>query len=301
MAKKVFYASKVNVHANIFSQNLNDIIEIHIPRAILSAPSLKKGSYNWSITDVNKVLVEGSELITGNLTKSRYASMKKRDGMNTKDIVTDFEVAHTSRFFYHPVSEIIVHEFSSYINEEDFISIFQQLIGRDVYIGEIKVILIPEPHKIRSELKSIQKVTSIHFHLIHPNPGKKEFDLYNNLINQHDLKELDLCMANRDGMKISDKNDPDHLTDAIESGIQLVETGYGGVDIKGFDEVKVKGKRKDKIVREQRAFLSRKSIRKITVNEFGEEVLLSRIRSFILDVKDKVVNKGDEDDTNIKF
>lgn len=298
MTKRVFYASKVNVHANIFSQDLEEIIRVFIPRVILSAPNVRRGSYNWSITDVNTVTVNNNEVIIGNVTKSRHATLKQKIGSSTEDIVTEFEVARTSFFVYHPISEIIVHEVNSYIYEDDFISVFENLIGRDPYIGEIRVIPIPEPHKIRSELKSMQKITSIHFHLIHPNPGKKEFDLYNKLIDQHDLKELDLRMANRDGMKITDKDYQEQLTDPIENGIQLVETGYGGVDIRGFDEQKVKGKRKDKIVRRQRAFFSKRSVRKVTVNEFGEERLLSRIWSFILDVRDKVV-KDDDDDSNI--
>ncbi|GLI04312.1 hypothetical protein YDYSG_03420 [Paenibacillus tyrfis] len=300
MAKRVFYASKVNVHAHIFSQNLDDIISIHIPRVIKEAPSIKIGSYNWSITDVKTISYNNDVFIIGNLTKSKQVKLKMRVGASTEDVTTDFEVARTSMFVYHSLSEILVHEVSSYIDEVDFINVFERLVGRDPYVGEVKVITIPEPHKIRTEMLSMQKISSVHFHLIHPNPGKKEFNIYNSLIDQHDLKELDLRMANRDGMNIKEDAEKENFTETIESGIELVETGYGAVDIKGFDEHKIKGRRKDKIVRKQRSFFSKRSVRRIIVNEFGEETLMSRIRSFINDVRAKIV-KDDKDEPNISI
>ncbi len=294
----MFYASKVNVHAHIFSFDLDEIINKHIPRVINQAPSLKIGSFNWAITDVKQLPhTDDGVFIMGNMTKSKPATLKKVNGSSTEDVTTDFDVGKVAAFVYHSKSEILVHEVNSYITEENFTGVFERLIGKDIYVGDIKVIPIPEPHKIRAEILSMQKVSSIHFHLIHPNPGEKEFNLYNNLIDEHNLKELDLRLMNKDGMKIKENEDQEEFTDTIESGIQLVESGYGEVDIRGYDEVRVKGRKRDRIERKKRSFFSKRSVRKITVNEFGEETLISRIKSFIDDVRAKIV-KGDADEPN---
>ena len=59
MSKRTFYAAKINIHGNILSPNLIELIEIHIPRVILKQkPDLKIHTWNWTFTDVKQFKIE---------------------------------------------------------------------------------------------------------------------------------------------------------------------------------------------------------------------------------------------------
>lgn len=293
MAKKILYAAKVNVHENIFSQDLEEIITVHIPRAIKEAPSFKANSFTWSITDIKHLNIEDMELITGNLTKSKHKPIKVKKGIETIDVVPEYEQAQTSFFAYQPQYEILLFEVNSQIKSEDFIKSFSYLLSSDVYIGEVKIVPLPEPYKIRNEINAMDTVTSIAFQLIHPNPGKKEFNLYQQLIHENSAKEIDLKLVNNSGLTIINKNEnsSNEFVDTIEHGIELVENGYGAIVIRGYKETVVKRSSRPKVKKNPKSFSSSKAIRRITVNEFGEEMLLSRLRSFILDIISKIKSR----------
>lgn len=337
--KKTFYAAKINVHENIFSQNLQEIIRVHIPKAILAMPTIKVNSFNLSFTDAVEIVHDGHTLIIGNITKSKYASQKVKIGSSTNYVKSEHELAKTSFFVYHPENEIIAYEVNSSITDKEFRSFFTTILSRDNNIGEVKIKTIPEPFKIRSEIQAMQTVTTIHFHLIHPNPGKKAFNLYNKIIQDNKLKELEIKMNNNKGLVLkpqalvteqskvqlpneeivlptfidltdvgNDKAVPnpvdnrefevEEFTESIENGISLVESGYGTVDIKGYDEITVEGKRKrTKKIKRNRFFSSKKSVRMIKTDEYSQERLLTRILNFIVDVKNKVVKEGEQNDT----
>jgi hypothetical protein len=61
--KKTFYAAKVNVHENIFNQNLEEIIQKLIPDMIKSMPTIKLNTYNVSFTDVEEVIHDNHTLL----------------------------------------------------------------------------------------------------------------------------------------------------------------------------------------------------------------------------------------------
>jgi hypothetical protein len=204
-------------------------------------------------------------------------------------------------------------------------------------IGEVKIKAVPEPYKIRKEIEAMQYVTTVHFQLIHPNPGKSEFNLYNKIIHENRAKQLDIKMNNDKGLQLKHSNDNreeseketieeivlqnfleieesdvqaaspieinnNSYTDSIENGISLVESGYGTVEVKGFDEIITEGRSKrKKRSKRKRFFSSKQSIRMIKTNEHSKEKLLSRLLSFILDVKNKVMKEGDSHDTTKKL
>ncbi|WP_028592379.1 hypothetical protein [Paenibacillus massiliensis] len=337
--KKTFYAAKINVHENIFNQNLQEIIRVHIPKAILAMPTIRVNSFNLSFTDVVETIFEGNRIIAGNITKSKHSSQKVRIGSSTNIVKSEYELAKTSFFVYHPESEIICYEVNSSINDDEFRSFFTKILSRDNIIGEVIIKTIPEPYKIRSEIQAMQTVTTIHFQLIHPNPGKDAFNLYNKIIKDNQLKELEIKMFNKKGVVLrstlpvieefsgqneeviilkpyidlneeKDKSMPNPIFDngaetgefneSIENGISLVESGYGAVSIKGFDEITIpsagKGKRKKKI-KKNRFFSSQRSVRMIKTDEYSQERLIRRIINFIQDVKNKVIKEGEQNDT----
>ncbi|RDU35489.1 hypothetical protein DRW41_17260 [Neobacillus piezotolerans] len=290
MRSRTFFAAKINIHGNIFSQDLDELIFVHIPRVILESESKRIHSWNWSFTDIESINVENRNLITGNLTKSKHANQNVKVGKKTVKKKSEDELAHTAFFVYDISNEILVHESTGAISQFDFRRVFTDLLSRDPLVGEVKILPIPEPHKLRQELLSIEKITTVTFHLIHPNPGKREFDLYQSLIHDYGLKELDISMSNKEGFPVVEDKDKDGEADfkpAIESGISLVESGYGDVEFAGFDEVVVQGKKKKRITRKKKRFSSRRSVRNMKTEETDKPKLLSKIASFIMSVKDK--------------
>ncbi|WP_429844559.1 hypothetical protein [Brevibacillus sp. FIR094] len=296
MSRRVFYAAKVNIHGNILSPNLKELILVHIPRVILNPREIKLRSWNWSFTDYAEISFEGKNLIIGNVTKSRHVKQKFKIGSSTQLQQTEHELAKTAFFVYDPVGEILAHESTSEISASDFRDLFRILLSRDPLVGEVIVKPVPIPHKIRNEVLSIQKVTSIKFELIHPNPGEEEYNIYQSIIDDAGLKTLDIKLVNPDGLKIIDSVSPDatKFTRTLENGISLVESGYGEVAVRGFDEYVRKGKRKESIIeKKSRKFSSSNEVRYIQIHEPDQERLLSRLYKFIMDIKSKV--KGGED------
>lgn len=295
MSQRTFYAAKVNIHGNIFSPNLDELITIHIPRVILSTDkTIKKRKWNWSFTDTERKTVQDRDLIFGNVTKSSFQQQKIKMGSKTVKQKSLHELANTSFFVYDIKNEILIHESISSIGHAEFRDMFTDLLSRDEYVGEVIIKPIPVPQMIRQEIANIEKITSIHFHIIHPNPGKKQFNLYQDLIDEHNLKELELTMKNIDGLEIATTSETDTIQsglkfkDNIEKGIDLVEAGYGDVEVKGFREVIIEGKRKKKPVRRNKSFSSKRSLRYIKTNE-SDNKLMNKLVLFINSVTNKII------------
>jgi len=303
MAKRTFYAAKINIHGNIFSQNLQELIHIYIPNTILESVPIKVNTWNWTFTDVKEVISNDRKIIVGNVTKSKYQNQTVRINTVTKRVKSEHELAYRAFFVYDPIGEILAHESTSSISANEFIYMFKNLLSRNPLIGEVKIVPVPEPFMIRKEILSIEKLTQVNFHLIHPNPGKQEFNLYQRMIKENRLKELDIKMTNKDGLDLSSKetitnvheNKPT-FTNAIEDGIALVEAGYGQVEVRGYDEVKIQGKKKELTRKQRRAFSSKRSVRTLKSSERDNSRLLPRIVDFILDV----INKHQKEGGNIE-
>lgn len=296
---RTFFAAKINIHGNIFSPDLQELIDIHIPRVIKDSKPIKSGNWNWSFTDIEEIPIEDSKtVIIGNVTKSKQATQKVRQGSRTVKKKSDDEIAHTAFFVYDPSNEILAHETTGYINTPEFIRLFTRLLSEDSLVGEVKIIPIPEPQTIRKEFLTMDKITSVKFHIIHPNPGEDEFNLYQKLIDETNSKEVDINLENKDGLNIqkvelNNGNDGIEFKDTIEHGIKLIEAGYGDVEIKGADEVVVENKNKKKVVQKKKTYTSRKSTRKISLNEYDKEKLVTKVYNFIYKVKRKIKNEGE--------
>ncbi|MGG4444799.1 hypothetical protein [Brevibacillus fortis] len=297
MRSRIFYAAKVNIHGNILSPNLRELIEVHIPRVILNPNrSVRLKSWNWSFTDTKQIPYQDKQLIIGNVTKSRHMKQKYKIGSVTQEQQTEHELAKTAFFVYDPVLEILAHESNAEISAADFRYLFTTLLSSDMYVGEVRVLPIPIPHKIRDEIRSIQIVTSLKFNLIHPNPGKEEFNIYNDLIDDANLKELDISMTNKDGIKVigHSTGTTTEFTRTVENGITLVEKGYGEIRVSGFDKFTRPGKRGKMITdTKPRKFSSSNEVRRIRVSELTLNGVLSKLYTFIGEVKNKV--KGGQD------
>ncbi|SFG09488.1 hypothetical protein [Sporolactobacillus nakayamae] len=203
MKNRKFIAEKINVHENIFSQDLDNIISYHIPRAIQEMPTIRHNSWNCSFTDVSKRVINNIPILFGNLTKSKQMKQKIKEESITREKVTEDELAQTALFIYEPGSEILVHEVNSQIDAEEFKKIFEKILSKDLHVGDVIIMPIPVPQKIRYELSLIEKITKIKFEFIHPNPGSKEYNIYSSLIAINNAKKFKLEYMNKDGIKIS--------------------------------------------------------------------------------------------------
>lgn len=279
MNKRNFYYAKINIHGNIFSPDLDNLIEIQIPRVIKDVSTIKLNSYNWSFTDLKEETIQGRNLIHGNVTKSKYANQKVKEGKSTYQKRSENELAETAFFIYDLKNEILVFETNSRITIQSFIDLFTRLLSQDTIIGKVIINPIPIEYKIISELLSYDKVTQISFNLIHPNPGKKAFNAYNNLIYGADLKELDIKMTNYDeGIKLSDDDSTEISNPIITDGIDLVEQGYGEIDIHGENYTYTMTKRnKRKRNVQKRFFSSKKSIKKLTTQETDNRKIITDV------------------------
>ncbi|MFD0825808.1 hypothetical protein ACT8ZR_09030 [Neobacillus sp. M.A.Huq-85] len=282
MRNRKFYIAKINIHGNIFSQNLEELISNHIPRVLLNPKDSKFNTWNWSFTDVEEKFIDNKKVITGNVTKSKLKKQKYRVGSKTIEEIPENEIAETAFFVYDPSSELLVHESNASISAVEFRNFFTILLSRDPYIGKVIIKPIPVPYKIKQELKSYDKVTRISFHLIHPNPGKKEFNIFNQIIHDTKLKELDITLQNQDGINIYENDETtEDFNGVIEDGIKLVEKGYGEVDLSGYNEQTVIGKRKDRKIKKKRRFLSKNSVEVLKTNETNKNDLIHKIADFM--------------------
>lgn len=277
MSRKKYFFAKLNVNGNIFFPDLNTIINKLIPNAIINNENeIPYYQNKFGFTDTRIISFGGNKFIHGNLTKSRKIKTLVKDGNVTKEKEFDELGAFTSEFFYDIKNEIIVYKPTSDISNEHFLRFFKELIETDYRIGELIIIPYQKENSIRAKIKSFDVVTNINFYLIKPNPGKREFYEFENIIKENNLKQLDLKMENKDGIKIQ-KNEKE-FTDSIESGLSLVEKAYGTVEVKGYNNVviKVPGK-KDKVNRRRVSATSAKFNRFITLKQTDVRDMVKKI------------------------
>lgn len=289
MAKKKYYFAKLNVNGNIFSQDVDEIISKLIPEAIQNDEiEITYRQNRYSFTDTKEVNFEDRIFIHGNLTKAKKIKALVKDGNITKEKEFDEFGANTAEFFYDVNNEIIVYRTTSEIKDEHFQKFFKELIERDYRIGELKIFPYTKENSIRDKINSIDVVTDLKFFLIKPNPGKKEFFEFENVIKENNLKELDIIMSNKEGIRL--KKNEKEFTNTIESGIILVESAYGRAEVKGYNRslVKTTGK-KDKPIKRKVTAVSAKFNRFLTVQETDVRDILKKIGNEI----SKILKWGD--------
>lgn len=288
MASKKYYFSKLSVSGNIFSPNVNVIINELIPEVILNknnAITYYKSQYKF--TDTYKIEVDGNTYIHGNLAKAKKVKALIIEDGNTKEKEYDDLGASVAEFIYDITTEVVAYRPTSDIKNENFVKFFKELIETDIRIGELKLIPYTKKNKIREVIRSFDVVTELNFYLIKPNAGRKEFYDFENIILENNLKELDLKMANKEGIKYTKDEDENEFTDSIESGISLVESAYGTLDVKGYNKtrIKVPGK-KDKINKKKGNATSAKFNRFLTVHETDVRDIIRKIGQEIKKILD---------------
>lgn len=288
ISDKKFLFAKVNIHGNIFSANLDQLIQHEIPRVIKSANDYRLKNSTISFTDVQQVTVNQRRVIIGHLTYSKRESLRYKDGPKTYMSKTEKEVANSALFIYDIDSEILSFTTTNKINSDTFIKYFTTLLSQDDLVGQVKIKIIPEKYDIIRQIKQLDKVTYLRFSLIHPNPGNRHYNLYKEIIKNTSAKEVDVTFRDeKDGLELSDidsTDDKDNKIHPISDGLDMIEAGYGDIEIKGVNisyiESGTKRKTKKKIEK-RRMFNSKTSYKTLTLNKINSKDAINKVINHI--------------------
>ena len=249
MRQKKYFLAKISISENIFSsiENRNTIINKYIPEAILNEESsIEYDKYTFRITDTKEHNYLGNKYISGNLTRLTKMTATILEGNQTREKTFEEVKAIPVDFFYNIEKEVVAFRTCAEIDSDKFIENFRKIIEIDPRVGDIKLISYSSVNSIRDFFNQLDVVTDINFNLIKPNnPGSKEYFDFERIINDNNLKELEINMSNEKGIKYKKEN-TDEFTDSIESGISLTESAYGTVEVKGYVVSEVPGKRKNR-------------------------------------------------------
>jgi len=248
---KKFYFAKLNINENIFSENLEELIEVNIPKAIEEAKEItildtrklrttEKPS-TISFTDLFKEDFNGTEFLIGNLTRSITQIATVREDDVTRKIEVNEPTVDTATFIYDIKNEVLAFSKGTYISENQFIEYFKELIQLDVTLGEIEIILYPNFNELETILSKNPDIEKVIFRLIQPNPPRgKDYNRYKELSKDMHAPKIDIIYKDPKGRLKIIKDDGEY-TDSAKDGLELVQSGYGEVEING-QQSKGKGK-----------------------------------------------------------
>ena len=281
---KTFYFAKINIHGNIFKPNLDELIEEEIPRVIENAQEIKLKHSTISFTDINRLNIDGNITIIGHVTNSKKERLRYKDGTKTFVASTEHEVANSAMFIYDLKSEILAFTTASKISVNSFIDYFTNLLSNDDKVGKVIIKLIPENYDIIKEIKSVEKITYIKFSLIHPNPGKRHYNLYKQLVKDTSSREMEVSFKDdADGLTV--KIEEDQIkTDAIKYGVDLVESGYGEIEMRGENYSYIesgKNRRTKKRVSKKKRFNSKTSNKKLSLKGIRTSAAIKKVTEYI--------------------
>ncbi|WP_413362289.1 hypothetical protein [Lysinibacillus sp. 3P01SB] len=251
LRSKKYYLAKLSISENIFSstEKRDTIINKYIPEAILNKDTvIEYEKYNFKITDTKEYKLQDSNYISGNLSRFRKMTATILDGDHTREKTFEDVQAIPVDFLYNIQKEVVAFRTCAEINSDKFIENFKRIVEADTRIGDVKLIPYTAANSIRGFFEEVDVVTQINFNLIKPNnPGEKEYYDFERIIDDNNLRELDINMSNENGIMYK-KEGTNEFTDTIESGISLTESAYGTVEVKGYNiiESTVPGKRKDR-------------------------------------------------------
>ncbi|MBA2943195.1 hypothetical protein HZF08_33535 [Paenibacillus sp. CGMCC 1.16610] len=277
--RRKFLAAKVNINSAIYSSNVNELIEL-LPITILNYPEWKigKSKWVWRFSELGKN--EKEEIVFGDFIKTRY---EKKLIYNAASGKTEWFAlpepsAYKSFFVYNYVSEILVFEENSNVSREDFIEAFENVIyNGNMNVGAISVQLLSIKEVIKSEIAKMEYLTKIEFNLIHPNPISDDtYKDLDDIITKEKATKLKTTLENPNGLNKDGK--------FIQSGIEMVSKGYGGVNAYGYSRQKTYGTRKEKRV--PMKYKSRDSVQMTHADkDISQAALTSKLRDFAVAVK----------------
>lgn len=226
--KLKFYGSKLNINANIFNQNIEEIKKELIPKRINSFNESSKdenitigdSKTKWTIANVKCL---DKDLISADIVKVFKSSIEQLSG--SKTISKEIEEANKVHFYYYVNDEILLMQSSKEINHELATSIFKKIISQDVNIGEVILEPITKSSKFKDELlNSFIRKLSIEY--ITPN-DPRTLDSFADILSDNNANKGKLELENqKNGIKKFENNKPSKI---IKEAIELNSLGYGQI------------------------------------------------------------------------
>lgn len=227
--KLKFYGSKLNINANIFNQNVEEIKKELIPKRIISFNESSKdesvtigdSKIKWTIANVKCL---GKNLISADIVKVFKSSIEQLLG--SKTINKEIEEANKVHFYYYVNDEILLMQSSKEINYKLATLVFKKIISQDVNIGEVVLEPIIKSLKFKDQLlKSFIRKLKVEY--ITPNDPKTLDSFADILIDNNANKGVLELENQKNGIKKFENNkEPSKI---IKEAIELNDLGYGHI------------------------------------------------------------------------
>jgi hypothetical protein len=196
---------------------------------------------NWGFFEVSRITTDLGEFICGFLARFRPLSEEEIAVPETHQIdsrTVENRVTAKARFFLHTASHIIAyHPFGREISRSVFVNRFKELFESNSggFFVEVEILPIDEEHRIRTAMRNLQKISSVHVRLHPSNPANR--DVWKSVDERLRRMQVGSYRENydsdpsSDGLRISDDKE-------ISTKIAMAEDGYGTVFVAGESDGK---------------------------------------------------------------
>lgn len=194
---------------------------------------------NWGFFDIATVNTELGDFISGVLARFRPVS-KEEIAVPETHLIDRGTVANRinakARFFLHVPSHIIAyHPFGRDISRSVFVNRFEELFERNAggFFIQAEILPIDEEQRIRTAMRGMQRVSSIHVKLHPSNPTNrdvwKDVDERLRRMQVGSYRENYESDASSEGLQLGNDRE-------INQKIAMAEDGYGTVYVTGESE-----------------------------------------------------------------
>src|SRR5258708_4185795 len=191
---------------------------------------------SWGFFDVSTVTTDLGTFICGFLARFRPLSKEEIAVPETHQIdrgMVANRVSAKARFFLHGESHIVAyHPFGRDISRSVFVNRFKELfeVNSGGFFIEAEILPIDEEQRIRTAMRTMQNISSIHVKLHPSNPSNrdvwKSVDERLRRMQCGSYKEHYDSDASSEGLKVSEDSE-------INRKIAMAEDGYGTVYVVG--------------------------------------------------------------------
>lgn len=193
------------------------------------APAVRSGKANrWRFANVGR---GHGGLVIGRLCKVSDRIIEQApEAKEPIRVLASDAIISDSFFVFDPGSETVVFEDRSPdIEPVTFTKIFRRLcLTTDRDIFDMNVRIFPDKVQLRHEIEQFVKVVRADFEIVHANWfHTKALNDLDEALKDARARSGALRLENPRGLNLS--------SDLLEDGLQMVERGYGGVKLSGYD------------------------------------------------------------------
>jgi len=240
--KLKFYGSKLNINANIFNQDLNNIKKNLIPERIKSFSKYDGKSrlyrlgksddkllnpVRWTLANVTEI---EDNVLSGDVVKVSKTTFDILQGVKTEP--EEVDRALKIHFYYFVDDEVVIMQSNQYIHYDIGLSVLKTILSRDVNIGELDFEVYMRYTQFERELfeDTIRKIT---LNYVTPNDPRTLNSISDILLNNNAPKGKFELENEKDGIrKYKDEEDENkgkekkEPTDLLSDFLVIVRSGF---------------------------------------------------------------------------